>query len=87
MRSYTKGDRMWCYSEENCSSCHLRSDTILSGNRVLTSAINTRATLDAESQKLTTTLPHILSYFQPSPNTHRSNNNNKMKQIYDLFCD
>lgn len=78
---------MWCYSEENFSSCHLRSDTILSGNRVLTSAINTRATLDAESQKLTTTLPHILSYFQPSPNTHRSNNSNKMKQIYDLFCD
>ncbi len=61
---------MWCCSEGNFLSCHSRSDTILSGSRDLTSAINTRTTLDAHSHKLTTTLPHIISYFQSSPHTH-----------------
>ncbi len=60
---------MWCCSEGNFWSSHSRSDTILSGSRDLTSAINTRTTLDAHSHKLTTTLPHIISYFQSSPHT------------------
>jgi len=58
--SYKKGN-MWYCSEVNFSSRHSRSDTMLSGNRVLTSSINTRATLDAQSHK--NSPQHCLTFF------------------------